>query len=69
VEKFCRAVQATDDNITRRVRFACWITKATNTCSEYVILFLGNYGYANAYVLRYVKPYITSVVFNATFEL
>ena len=23
--------EATDDNIIRRVRFACWITKATNT--------------------------------------
>jgi hypothetical protein len=38
VEKYGRARQATDDNITRRMRFACWITKATNTHSEYVIL-------------------------------
>ena len=30
--------QTTDDNIIRRMRFACWITKATNTHSEYVIL-------------------------------
>ena len=29
-------VQATDDNITGRTRFVCWITKATNT--EYVKL-------------------------------
>jgi hypothetical protein len=28
----------TDDNITRRMRIACWITKATKTRSEYVIL-------------------------------
>jgi hypothetical protein len=30
--------QATDDNIIRRMRFACWVTKATDTHSEYVIL-------------------------------
>ena len=37
VEKHCRARQATDDNVTRRMRIACWIIKATNTHSEYVI--------------------------------
>jgi len=31
--------EATDDNITRRIRFASWINKATNAHSEYVILF------------------------------
>jgi hypothetical protein len=36
VEKYGTARQATDDNIIRRMRFACWITKATNTHSEYV---------------------------------
>jgi hypothetical protein len=40
VEKYGRARQATDDNIIRRMRFACCITKATHTHthSEYVIL-------------------------------
>jgi hypothetical protein len=28
VEKYGRTRQATDDNIIRRMRFACWITKA-----------------------------------------
>jgi hypothetical protein len=37
VEKYGTARQATDDNIIRRMRFACWITKATDTHSEYVI--------------------------------
>jgi hypothetical protein len=37
VEKYVRVRQATDDNIIRRMRFACWITKATGTHSEYVI--------------------------------
>ena len=38
MEKYCRAGQATDDNIMRRMRMARWITKATNTHTEYVIL-------------------------------
>jgi hypothetical protein len=33
-----RVRQATDDNIIRRMRFGCWITKATDTHSEYLIL-------------------------------
>jgi hypothetical protein len=37
VEKRGTARQATDDNIIRRMRFACWITKATDTHSDYVI--------------------------------
>ena len=36
--KYSRAQQATDDNIIRGMRFACWITKATDTHSEYVLL-------------------------------
>jgi hypothetical protein len=38
VEKYGRARQATDDNIVWLLSFACWITKATDTHSEYVIL-------------------------------
>ena len=38
VEKRCRVGEATDANITRHTHFASWITKATNTYSEYVIL-------------------------------
>jgi len=29
----------TDGNIIRRMCFACWITKVTDTHSEYIILF------------------------------
>jgi len=36
-----------------RIRIACWITKATNTHSESVILLLHSSGYVNA-PLRYV---------------
>jgi hypothetical protein len=37
VENYGRARQATDDNIMWSMRFACRITKATNTHSEYVV--------------------------------
>jgi hypothetical protein len=38
VEKCGGAREATYDNITRRMRFACWITKPADTHSEYVKL-------------------------------
>jgi hypothetical protein len=34
VEKYGLAKKATEDNITRHMRFACWITKAIDTHSE-----------------------------------
>ena len=37
-EKHCKAGKATDDNIIRRMRFTCWITKTTHTqriCNTY----------------------------------
>jgi len=36
VGKHGRARQATDGDIMRRWRFACWVTKATNTHSKHV---------------------------------
>jgi hypothetical protein len=43
------AWQTTNYNIIRHMRYACWITKATNTPSPYVILLsCDNNGYANA---------------------
>jgi len=38
VENYGRARQVTDNNTIRCTRLACWITKATDTHSEYVIL-------------------------------
>jgi hypothetical protein len=37
VEKYCSVGEVTDGNIMWRMRIACWITKATDTHSEYVI--------------------------------
>jgi hypothetical protein len=64
VEKYCRAEQATDGNIARRVRIACWITKATDTHSQYVVFiaFLPQQLlHERDLVLRY-----TSIACNAT---
>ena len=38
VEKYCRAGQAMGNIIVQSMRFACWIPKATDMLSEYVIL-------------------------------
>ena len=51
------AGQATDNNVIRRIRFACWITVATDTHSEYVVVtvFHCNNSNSNApqcYVIR-----------------
>jgi len=36
-ENYGTARQAADDNILQRMRFACWINKAIDELSEYVI--------------------------------
>jgi len=38
VDKYGTVGQVTEGNIIRRMRVACWVTKATDTHSEYVIL-------------------------------
>jgi hypothetical protein len=37
MKKYGTTGQATDDNIIRRMRFACWIIRATATITEYII--------------------------------
>jgi len=56
VEKYGIARQATDDHVVWLMRFACGITKATDTHSEYEVLrlFHGNNGYMN---MSYVSCY------------
>ena len=39
MEKYGKAGQATGDYIIRRLRIACWITKATSTHSEHVSIY------------------------------
>ena len=38
MEKYGKERQAADDCIIRDIRFACWLTKNTDTYSEYVVL-------------------------------
>jgi len=37
VDKYDRNREGTDESRLRRIRFACWIARATKTHSEYVI--------------------------------
>ena len=50
VEKYGKAGQVTYDDMILGMRIACWMPKATNTHSEYVIIPAahGKCGYANA---------------------
>ena len=64
VGKYNAAQQATRDNITRRMRFACWITKATDTHSEYLILIAFPRLRESVFMLRYM--YISSLVYFKT---
>ena len=56
MEKYDPTRQVPDGNIVRRTLFACWITKATYTHSEYVILItfpLQQWLHERASMLRY----------------
>jgi hypothetical protein len=65
VEKYGRARRVTADNIVWRMRFACWMSKATDTQLEYVIFIalpVAN-GYINpphCYVYTYIACHVTS---------
>jgi flagellin-specific chaperone FliS len=62
VEKYRKARDATDNNTIRRMRMVCYITKATNTLSEYMtLLFHSKNGYAKAPQFS-LYTYIASLV-------
>ena len=72
-KKYCRSGQTTDDNIIRSMSFACGITKATNSHSEYVILvaFPLKQWYANAAycrVIRALRGLCNCVLWNPTYS-
>jgi hypothetical protein len=67
VEKCGRDVKTTDGIIKRPMRFACWITKATHTHTEYVILLafalqLWLCERASTAVYRYIACLVEAVV-------
>ena len=76
MDKYGTAGLATDDNIIRRMRFACWIAKATDIHSEYVILIafvLQRWLHENNLILRYtyiacVANFKGRVCWNMLFE-
>ena len=53
-EKHGTVGQATDDNIIRLMLIACWIPKATNTHSEYVI----RIAFPTAIVVARTRPHV-----------
>ena len=66
VEKCGGAREVSDDDLIRRMYFACWITKAIEPHSEHaILLFLGNSGYVNAphcYVIWTLAALLTIVL-------
>ena len=53
----CTARQAIDNNVVWRMRFACWITKATDKYSEYLIVIavpLQEWLHEGTSMLRYI---------------
>jgi len=69
VERHGRIEQATGDDIIRRMRFACWITKATDTHSEYIICIAFSqqeWLRERASKLRYTYAFITCLVYLET---
>jgi hypothetical protein len=64
VEKCGRAGQATDDSILKRMRSECWITKATNTPSEYVTIITSPRQKCYTNAPEYLVPCILPVLLN-----
>jgi len=64
VEKYGRARQTTQDNIIRRVRSACWITKATTDAQNnyYSLLFRGRSDFSTA-TQCYVYTHIACLIY------
>jgi len=69
VVKYGRVRQATDDNKTQRMRFVCWVIRATDIHSEYVTIILlhGNKIDANAprcYIYMYMASHVLCSLFH-----
>jgi hypothetical protein len=69
VEKYGRARKATDDNIIQRITIVCWITNATYTHSEYIILVLPweQWLHEHTLMLTLGMPSLTCVLMMGTF--
>ena len=65
MEKYATARKAKDENIIRRMRFACWINKARGTHTEYVILI----AFPRQQWLRKRDPILCLYVFSVLFVI
>jgi hypothetical protein len=71
-ENVGRARQATDVNIIRHMRTACWIPKAADTHTEYVILIAfprRKWLHERATILLYTNIVYRKVLFTPTYAL
>jgi hypothetical protein len=57
MEKYGTARQATDDNTIRRMRFACWVTKATD-----IHIIFNTYFFSTATIVTRMRLNITLYV-------
>jgi hypothetical protein len=56
VDKYGRTRQATNDKIIRRMRFACWMTKTTDTFRN-----CNSYCFSTAIMVTLTRPKITFI--------
>jgi len=66
VEKYGTAGQATGVNTIWRMRFVCWINKATNTHSEYVMHITFYRQHESASKLHYTRNVFLKTLFHTT---
>jgi hypothetical protein len=68
VKKNGTARQATDDKIIRCMQFACWMIKAANVHSEYIILlFHSNSGFTNVPQCCIIRTHVS--IFETHMEI
>jgi hypothetical protein len=67
MEKYGAARQATDENIAQRMRFACWITKVTDTHTHththtHTLKMCNTYSFTTATMVMRTRPNVTLYV-------
>jgi hypothetical protein len=72
VEKYGRARQAADNNVIRCMHTACWITRATDTHSDYLILIActwrqGLCNHTSVLHYTYIACFIIKCIFSTEF--
>jgi len=69
MEKYYRAGQTKDDDITQHMHIACWIPKATYTHSEYILLCYCDIGCINGpqWYIIFTLPFFLNLGFVTDF--